>query len=311
MERMPDLTGKVAIVTGANASTGLGFHIAHQLALKGAKVYVGARSLIKATKAIQEMKDMSVGVHLDLHPFMADLGNFKEVQKAADSLIETETRLDILVNSAASVAGPFVKDQYGISQSFSINHLGPFLLTTKLLPLIKKTAELSSGVRVVNVSSSTHYFAPLETRFRSLDDFNEILGSTDDFASNLNRYGVEKLANVLFAKELDRHFRAHGVEGLAVSVHPGGVKTDGSIRWIGPENVGVLETSLSPLDGALTALFAATDPIVWKERDRYAGAYLTPYGVISTPSEPAQNVELAAELWKTSEAVIHKALAVL
>ncbi|KAJ7582159.1 short-chain dehydrogenase [Mycena floridula] len=300
--RMPDLRGKVAVVTGANSSIGLGFHMAHQFAMKGAKVYVGARNLVKSTEAIEEMKVLSPETALNLHPLVMDLGNFKQVQKAAETLLETETRLDILVNCAALLASPFIKDQHGISQTFSINHLGPFLFTTKLLPLIKQAAKLSPGVRIVNVSSTGHSFAPPKTRFRSVEDFNLTHGGTDDYSGNANRYGLEKLANILFAKELDRKFRVEGVDALAISVHAGFVRTDGATAFIGKGDV--LAQALSPFDGALTAMLAATDPIVWEERERYGGAYLLPFGIITEPSENAQNAELARELWATSELVL-------
>ncbi|KAJ7581848.1 short-chain dehydrogenase, partial [Mycena floridula] len=305
---MPDLRRKVAVVTGANSSIGLGFHMAHQFAMKGAKVYVGARNLLKSTKAIEKMRSLSPETALDLHPLVMDLGNFEQVQKAAETLLETETRLDILVNSAALLASPFVKDQYGISQTFSINHLGPFLFTTKLLPLVKQAAKSSPGVRIVNVSSRGHRFAPTGTRFRSVEDFNLTLGGTDEYAGNLNRYGLEKLANILFAKELDRKFRAEGVDALAISVHPGFVRTDGAIAFFGGEEEDVLAQALSPFDGALTAMFAATDPIVWEEREQYGGAYLLPFGIITEPSENAQNAELARELWATTESVLADSL---
>ncbi|KAJ7595372.1 short-chain dehydrogenase [Mycena floridula] len=289
--RIPDLNRKVAIVTGANSSTGIGFHIAHQLAIKGAKVYVGARDLTKAMKAVEEMRTLSLATNLNVHLLVMDLGDFKQVQEAADTLLRTEKRLDILVNSAA------LWDQHGISQSFSINHLGPFLFTTKLLPFIKETAKASP------VSS----IAPLGVRFRSVEDFSQILGITDDYASKLNRYGLEKLANILFAKELDRHFRDEGINVLAISLRAGTAKTDGALTFVG-KDVSILNEALTPFEGALTPLFAAADPVIWEQRDQYGGTYLVALRTIGEPSENAQSAELARELWKASEVVLKRAL---
>ncbi|KAJ7581852.1 short-chain dehydrogenase [Mycena floridula] len=305
--RMPDLSGKIAIVTGANSATGLGFHIAHQLAIKAARVYVGARNLDKSLQAIEEMRDLSPGTALDLRPLVMDLGNFKQVQKAAETLLGTETRLDILVNSAALVSN-FVKDQYGISQTFSINHLGPFLFTTKVLPLIKQAAKFNPGARIVNISSRGHEFAPAGARFLTVEDFNQTLGGTDDYASSLNRYGLEKLANILFAKELDRRFQVEGVEAVAISlfIQVSSKQAHGSLKVLGEGDV--MATAITPFEGSLTPLFAATDPIVWEESERYGGAFLLPFGNITEPSENAQNAELPRELWETSEMVLEKAL---
>ncbi|KAJ7595361.1 NAD-P-binding protein [Mycena floridula] len=215
--RIPDLNGKVAIVS----STGIGFHIAHQLAVKGAKVYVSARDSTKVTEAIEEMRTLSLATNLNVHPLVMDLGTSKN-------------KLDILVNSAALWCGvTLVKDQYGISQSFSIKN--------------------SEGEpRIVDVSS----IAPLGVRFRSVEDsdFNQILGITDDYASKLNRY------------ELDRHFRDEGINVLAISLHPGTAKTDSALTFVG-KDVSVLNETLTPFKGALTPRFAAADPVIWEQRD--------------------------------------------
>ncbi|KIJ51185.1 hypothetical protein M422DRAFT_157943 [Sphaerobolus stellatus SS14] len=97
---IPDLTGKVALITGANSSSGIGWHVAQHLALNGAKVYVGARSEDKAISAIEEMKQESGGKSLDLHPFVVELSDLKAVKAATDNFLQKETRLDILINNA-------------------------------------------------------------------------------------------------------------------------------------------------------------------------------------------------------------------
>lgn len=84
--------------------------------------------------------------------------------------------------------------------------------------------------------------------------------------------------------------------------------TDGAIRFVG-ENKHLLDDSFTPLQGAYTPLFAAADPIVWRERSKYGGAYLVPYGAIAEPNENGKNAELAKELWETSEREVGRVLA--
>ncbi|KZP14456.1 short-chain dehydrogenase [Athelia psychrophila] len=305
---IPNLTGKVAIVTGANSSVGIGYHVAHQLAIKGAKVYVGARNVQKAQAAIEEMrKDTPSIAEGNLVPLAMDLGDLKEVQTGASEFVAKEERLDILVNNAGLLPRPLDKDKNGISVSFGTNHLAPFLFTNELLPLLKKTSVVSPGVRVVNLSSSTHSAPPTGIKLDSLAAFNQELGGTDDTQSNYTRYGLSKLANILFAKELQKLFDAEGIQAVAVSVNPGGVKTVGTINFVG-ENVALLEDARTPLEGALTPHFAATNPIVWVEKQKYGGAYLVPFGVVAEASDDGRNAQLAKDLWATSEQVIKSVL---
>ncbi|KAM5342013.1 hypothetical protein ACJ41O_015044 [Fusarium nematophilum] len=170
---LPSLSGEVALVTGANTPDGVGYHIAHQLALKGAKVYVGARNLERATSSVKTMLDQSPELAASsIRPFVADIGNFQDVQQAAWKLVSDEGRLDILVSNAAVLARPLDKDSNGISVSFGTNHLGPFLLAKELTPLLVRTESACPGVRVVNVASTAHYDVLSGAKFGSLEDFN-------------------------------------------------------------------------------------------------------------------------------------------
>ncbi|QMW43136.1 hypothetical protein G4B11_006506 [Aspergillus flavus] len=303
---IPDLTGKVAIVTGANSPQGIGYHIAHQLAIKGAKVYVGARNREKSQNAIDEMLQSTPSlVHERLVPLAMDLNDFQQVQRTARGILEREERLDILVNNATHMSMPLHKDQHGISISFgtkyvisqgivagrdyvlmNVSFLGPYLFTTELLPLLKMTARQAPGVRIVNVSSRVHLALPTGIQFSSLDDFNRDFGSEDDHQSNRLRYGLSKLAMVLFSKEIQRRANEEGIHMVATSMHPGGVRTD----------------------GALTPLFAAAHPLPFIERGKYGGAYLVPFGDIGKISEDGDSEQLAKDLWDTSERVLKDVL---
>ncbi|KAE8167278.1 hypothetical protein BDV40DRAFT_295862 [Aspergillus tamarii] len=305
---IPDLTGKVAIVTGANSPQGIGYHIAHQLAIKGARVYVGARSTEKSQNAIDGMLQSTLSLDSERLVLLAmDLNDFQQVQNTARGILEREERLDILVNNATRMSMPLHKDQHGISISFGTNFLGPYLFTTELLPLLKKTARLTPGVRIINVSSRVHLALPTGIRFNSLDDFNRDFGSEDDHQSNRLRYGLSKLAMVLFSKEIQRRANEEGIPLLAMSMHPGGVRTDGVTKYFGESNER-LKDLLTPLDGALTPLFAAAHPLPFIERERYGGAYLVPFGGIGDTSQDGENERLAKDMWGTSERVLQDVL---
>ncbi|KAF5546519.1 light induced alcohol dehydrogenase Bli-4 [Fusarium mexicanum] len=304
LDDIPSLTGKVALVTGVNTPDGVGYHIAHQLALKGAKVYIGARNLQKATKAIGTILAESPQLKPEaLAPFAVDMGNFKQVQFAARKVVADEPRLDILVNNAAVLARPFDKDGNGISVSFGINHLGPFLLARELLPLLNKTQAEHPGVRIVNVASTAHYDVPAGAKFGSLEDFNNTYGSENEPLANYLRYGYSKLATILHTKELQRRFDQEGVDILALSVHPGGVATNGAAGYLGGRDNDVFRSNLSPFEGAITPLFAAAHPEPARHRDKYAGSFIMPFGGLKEPTEDANNAELAKQLWTTSEKV--------
>jgi len=308
LKLIPDLTGKVALVTGANSSTGIGYNVAEQLAIKGAKVYIGARSTEKAEAAIAELKKSNPSGNF--LPFVADVSDLKQVKQAAEGLVANETRLDILVNNAGLVPRALDKDKNGISLSFVTNHLGVFVLTTTLLPLLKKTAATSPGVRVVTLSSESHAAVPAGAKFDSVDAFNNDYGAPDGMPSNFVRYGYSKLANILFAKQLQKKFDAEGVQAISVSLHPGGVKTSGAIQFVG-DKLHLLDGTLTPLQGAVTPLFAAAAPEVWTEKEKFAGQYLMPFGVPSSAdaSADSKNPALAEELWVTSEKVVGELLA--
>ncbi|KAJ3719287.1 short-chain dehydrogenase [Lentinula raphanica] len=317
---LPELTGKVALVTGSNSPIGIGWNIANQLAHKGAKVYIHARTLEKAQAGIAAiLADSLANYHLNpsssrqvsakqLEPFVVDLGNLMAVRDAARALARKEARLDILVHNAAVLACGLELNEYGISTSMTVNHIAPFLLTMELLPLLKKTSQSFPGVRIVTLSSIAHVLVPPGVRFDTLQSLNNDFGERDGVQANLKRYGYSKLANILFAKELQRRLDEAGLPAISVAVHPGGVKTDGSIKYMGPENISKLDDAQTPLQGALAPLFAAAATEVWTEKEegseklKWAGAYVMPYGIPSPvdESEAAKDGQLARELWETT-----------
>ncbi|KDQ62504.1 hypothetical protein JAAARDRAFT_30409 [Jaapia argillacea MUCL 33604] len=300
---LPDLSGKVAIVTGGNA--GIGFKTVRHLARKGAKVYLAARNEARATAAIAELEAEGFGegkgqvVWLKL-----DLADPRLAKSAAEDFMSHESRLDILVNNAARLFSPYEKSHDGIQDTMMVNHVSPFVFTQTLFPVLKRTAEApGSDVRVVNVASRGHAFAPSNIRFRNIDDFNQDFNRT--WFPSLIRYGMSKLANILWSKELQKRYDVEGLPIIVVAIHPGDVNTDTATGFWGKFYlswfVRLPIVTVSPEQGSYTSLFTAASPVVRARSEEFKGAYITPVGKITKPSASAQSDELAAELWETTE----------
>ncbi len=284
---IPIQQGRTAVVTGAN--TGIGFEIARALAAKGARVLLACRDGDKAAEAIaridggREQGGETEYVHLDL-------ANLATVREAAETAAKEE-RIDMLVNNAGVMMPPFSTATAGCELQFAVNHLGHFAFTSLLLD---KLAE-GDGGRVVMQSSIAHRNADI--------DFDNLDGS--EGYDKTKFYGQSKLANLLFANELDRRLRKAGSKAIALSSHPG-IAASELMRHIKGGKyfssiVGaVLNTSE---EGALPALQAATDP------SAQGGDYYGPYGFMETrgktsgravQSKRAQDETLAARLWDKS-----------
>ncbi|KAG8878540.1 hypothetical protein FRB97_002409 [Tulasnella sp. 331] len=277
---------------------------------------MGARNESRATSAIEKLKADGYlvegnGGEVTWHEL--DVTTPASTRRSAEEFMKRESRLDILVNNAgmahwAPESFELVGSDTPISKLMSANHLGPFVLTTTLLPLIKKTAaEPGSDVRVVTVSSSAHTSAK-KIDWKSTDGWNF---QSSGFAADLSSYGTTKLANILFAKELQRRFDLEGIDGVSISLHPGGVNTGavqnmrqrgglGTVVFYMAKLTGNL---LIPAEGAYTSLFAATSPQVSADKRKYGGAYLVPFGAIKEPSREAKDEVAALDLWETSERV--------
>ncbi|TFY66520.1 hypothetical protein EVG20_g4574 [Dentipellis fragilis] len=306
---IPDLIGKVVIVTGSN--TGIGFRTAEQLALHGAKVYLACRSKAKATAAIAELektspslKDQNRLVWLPL-----DLSSMHSAKKAAEEVLAKEDRLDILINNAARGVEKYELSKNGVELNVAINHFGHFVFTQTLLPLLKETAKRrDADVRIVIVSSNS-YTTPGTTKFGSLEDMNDPQGTPGNenaMSARLRRYGTSKLMNVLFATELQRRLDTENAAITVISVHPGSVATETVLTTDLPWYITLFVTlfGVTPLQGAMTSLFAATSAQVAAEREKYKGKYLVPYGKIAGPATAAsKDPALAKTLWETTERI--------
>ena len=272
------LDGKTVVITGGN--TGIGKETAIDLAKRGAKVIIGCRNKEKSQAALADIKRES-GSDL-VYLKMLDLASFSSIKAFADEIIRSETRLDILINNAGIMMCPFTKTKEGFESQFGVNHLGHFLLTNLLLDLIKK----SSPSRIINVSSKAHSYVP-SINFETLHD--------EESYSRITSYGISKLANVLFTRELHKRLTGTGVSTF--SLHPGVVNTELTRHVIG--DIG--ELFVIPIrkiflkdskEGAQTTICCAVSDNVLQ----HSGEYFA--DCVRTESSAAgKNMTLAKNLW--------------
>ena len=302
---IPPLEGKVIIVTGGNA--GLGKAQLQHLAENGvkAKLYLGARSKTKAEEAIKEIEAASPP-GTKIHFLQLDLTDLTSVKAAAETIKRDNDRLDILFNNAGIMMHPpgLTKDGYEVQ--FGTNHVGHFLFTRLLLPLLQHTAaDPKNDVRILNLSSEGHKAAPaggfLPDRVKT---------EMADHGS-LRRYGQSKLANHLFTTELARRYP----EITTVSIHPGAVATNLSKEY--ERNHPILASVFAwiiklvapgPAKGALNQTWATVANVEGKpgfgsksEKKLVSGSYYVPVAKVGWTSGYAKDAGLAKKLWEWSE----------
>ena len=271
---LPDQTGKNAIVTGSN--TGIGRVTAVELARAGARVWLACRSKEKTQPVIDEIA--AFGGKAEFLPLdLADLGS---VRAAAKAFLDTGLPLHLLINNAG-LAGQrgLTKDNFELT--FGVNHLGPYLFTSLLVDRLKA----SKPARIVNVASEAHY------RTRAIDW--DKLGKPTRTITGLEEYGVSKLCNVLFTKELAKRLEGSGV--TTYSLHPGVIASDIWRRIPWPIRPLAHKFMKTPEQGALTTLWCATAPELAAESGQYYDDRKPKH-----PSRVAQDAALAEELWKRS-----------
>lgn len=284
-DSIPDQSGRVAIITGAN--TGIGYEAARALVRKGAWVILACRDLQKASAAAERIQAERPAGSVQAQPL--DLSDLESVARFAERFAGEHDRLDLLINNAGVMVPPPSRTKQGFELQLGTNHLGHFALTAHLLPLLRRTA----GSRVVVVSSSAHHMGRI--------DFADLNFEARGYSA-WRAYAQSKLANLLFALELQRRLRAAGAEVLVTAAHPGWTATDlqrtaGVARLFNPY------LAMKPADGALPTLRAATDPAA------AAGEYFGPSGLFEMSGPPerarinrsARDEAVAARLWTTSE----------
>lgn len=246
-ENIPTLDNKTYLVTGTNS--GLGFHIAESLAFRGATVYLGGKREDAVDKAILSIK--SEIENAKLHKVIFNLADLEDVQRTAQRLLEQNIILDGLINNAGVLGVPYTKSKQGHELHFAVNHLGHFLLSQKLIPLLEKSAG-----RVVNMSSYGYLNAK--------GDLNP--DPKREEYMRMQRYFESKLYNVLFALKFNKQSEQTHSEVKAYLAHPGlsattlfpTMKTVPMAGTIGKFFLNILGQNAAM--GALGAVYAATSP---------------------------------------------------
>jgi NAD(P)-dependent dehydrogenase (short-subunit alcohol dehydrogenase family) len=285
---IPDQTGRIAVITGAN--TGLGYETAAALAGHGARVVLAVRNLDKGKDAAARITATSR--HADVALQELDLTSLDSIRAAAEQLRSAHDSIDLLINNAGVMWTPKSTTKDGFELQFGTNHLGHFAFTGLLLDRLLPVA----GSRVVTVSSMGH-------RIRADIHFDDLQWKRG--YSRVGAYGQSKLANLLFTYELQRRLAARGTT-IAAAAHPGGSRTEltRNLPALLTPVAAVLEPLFQGADmGALPTLRAATDPGV------LGGQYYGPdgfgeqrgYPKLVASSDKSHDADLQRRLWEVSE----------
>ncbi|KAK2755482.1 putative secondary metabolism biosynthetic enzyme [Arachnomyces sp. PD_36] len=291
---IPDLSGKVILITGGTA--GLGAATAVHLAKQSpAHIYISGRNASSADAVIKQVQ--KTGSKTKVTFLKCDLASLASVKKAAETVVEHESRLDVLMCNAGIMAVPPALTADGYEIQFGTNHLGHALLIQKLLPLLQSTAETGGDARVILLTSLGFKMHPgggiVFDKVKTSQEFSAFGGWI--------RYGQSKLANLLYARELAKRYPAI----TSVSVHPGVVST-GLVENLGLWNrVFIYATNMGKLmkaeEGAYQQLWAATTA----KSHLKNGQFYEPVGILSNGlDKTAKDEALAKKLWEwTDEAL--------
>jgi hypothetical protein len=289
---MPDQSGRIALVTGANS--GLGYETSHVLAAKNARLILACRDLGRGEQACRQI--LAESPNAEMHPMQLDLASLRSVRLFAEAFHERFDRLDLLINNGGVMAVPRAETEDGFEMQFGVNHLGHFALTGLLLDLITRTPKS----RVVTITSFGAYFGWM--------NFEDLHGKRS--YRRYVAYCQSKLANVLFACELGRRLDAAGTVTLSLSANPGLAETNlqrttiqssGSAleRMIYPPLLNLF--SHTPAEASLIQLYAAAAPNI-----RQGGIIGPRFFVRGSPVMvrlpfQARNEEASRRLWEASE----------
>jgi NAD(P)-dependent dehydrogenase (short-subunit alcohol dehydrogenase family) len=291
-EFIGDLRGKKIIITGS--THGIGFEAARVLATKGAEVILAVRNSQKGERALEKI--ISLNGSIKAAVMQVDLTDLDSVKRFASGYSSRFERLDVLINNAGVMIPPHGRTKHGFELQFGTNHLGHFALTAHLLPVLASTP-LS---RVVTVSS----IAARNARI----DFNNLDGSKG--YNPMKFYRQSKLANLLFAIELQNRLERAALSTISVACHPGISATNllsrGTGRETGKIMMALMGLVAQPADrGALPTLYAATNP------DLHGGEFIGPdgpgnhkgYPVLTNDVSRLYNPDLSEKLWEVSESL--------
>lgn len=297
-----DLSGRTTLVTGGYS--GLGRETARAMAARGAHVILSGRDATKLSAAADSIAE-ETGASVDT--LVCDLASFKSIREAAKRALSRFDKIDLLINNAGVMACEEDRTSDGFEMQFGTNHLGHFLLTNLMMPLVEK----GDSPRIVNLSSRGHHIAPVD-----FDDPNFRDRAYDKWVS----YGQSKTANVLFAVGLEQRLGERGIHAYAL--HPGGIHTNLGRHMSEEDMTGLMDRIRKAAEergeepqpfksipqGAATTCWVATTA----ELEGVGGLYCEDCGVASEDNEStgggvrsyAVDKDNADRLWALSEEMV-------
>lgn len=300
LEQVPDLEGKVAVVTGG--SEGIGYGCTHTLLSHGIKkIFIISLSEDVIEDSLQAIaKEMGEETAKKVTWLQCDLSNFKKAKETADKIAKQTDRIDILINNAGRGIMTYQLTDDNIDRHMAVNHMGHVTLTSHLLPIMKKTASDGNTVRIVNLASNAHQGTPSDCKFESLDELNQDLGPN-------GQYGRSKLATLLYSRYLAKHLSSSHPNILANASHPGVVKTKMSqddIHEPYPLGGYAMSVGLAPFkkdifQGCVSTMYAAT-------ATTKSGQYICPPAIPESGSAQAQDAQLGENLMKLTREVVQE-----
>lgn len=296
VDDIPDLSGKVALITGANI--GLGFQTAKHIAAKGADTYLLCRSASKCDAAVAEVKAFAPGAKATA--VICDLSNLKTVAETVTQFAKDHDQLDILVLNAGVMACPFTLTADGLELQYGVNHVAHHLLATRILPLLQKAPSAT-----VTVVSSAAMYSTYPDGMRPV----ELLNSEAGFDTG-HAYGQSKLMNIWFAQEFAARLADQPI--YVNAIHPGAVLT-GLSKHLKDGMPAMLASLFESAEKALiwdsetsvlTQLYTATSPDVVKHDIR--GKYFVPIAREHPTAALGGDLEKQQFLWKHTEQLLAK-----
>jgi retinol dehydrogenase 12 len=275
------MKGKTVVITGT--TSGIGKVAAETLAKMGARIVVVARDKSRGNATLARLSSIAPGIAHSV--YFADLLHLTEVKRVAGEIAHREPPIDILINNAGALFGTRQTTDDGLECTFALNHMAYFVLTEGL----RERLLAAKGARIINTASEAHRSATLD--FDDLQSAKRYRGT--------KAYGVSKLCNILFTRELAR--RLHGTGVTANCLHPGFVATrfgDQSGGWVSHFVWLAKFFAISPAKGAETIVYLATSP----EVAEITGQYFYKCS-LTTPSQSAQDDRSALVLWQQSAAL--------
>lgn len=281
------LDGKTVLITGANG--GIGKETSKDLARRGARVVMACRDLTRAERAAEEIRRSTGNSNVVIRHL--DLASTHSIRQFAKDFLDSEERLDILINNAGVMMCPKWLTEDGFETQMAVNHLGHFLLTNLLLPKLKS----SVPSRVINVSSIAHNGGHI--------DFDDLFFSQRPYNA-LESYKQSKLANILFSRELARRLSGFGVSSF--SLHPGIIRTElgRHVEDWSPLLGFLLKLPCllfmkTPWEGCQTTLYCALTPGL----EELSGQYFSDCAE-KEPAPEGQDDVVAGKLWEVSARLV-------